>query len=397
MIFPFESLMTTARELGLVGGVVIGFLFGFVLERAGFGRADKLAAQFYLTDMTVFKVMFGAIVTAMLGLVVLSGLGMADLTAISESAASTTYMWPMLVGGLLLGAGFIISGYCPGTSLVSAASGHLDGLMTVVGVGLGSLVFGEIFPAIADFYVSGDQGQSFLYHLVELPAPLLALAVAVMAIGCFFGAEAIERAMAKGALEAAPAAPRPGRYVFAGFATAAAVGVALLTVNLQPTRVEATRSVEQIEAAALVQRLLDEPWKLTVLDIRSRTAYEEGRIPGSDHREAAELASYGLAYSPGVTDLILVSDGDLDPVPAPALEYRGKVAVLAGGYAAWQAYALETPPAPPVDATPVQMSACQLRAAMHAKMTGAAAAPPPPARSANFTPPRKKKGAGCDG
>ncbi len=69
----------------------------------------------------------------------------------------------------------------------------------------------------------------------------------------------------------------------------------------------------------------------------------------------------------------------------------------AGGYAAWQASAEKKPPAPPVDATPVQMSACQLRAAMHAKMTGAAAAPPPPARSANFTPPRKKKGAGCDG
>ena len=34
----------------------------FLLERAGFGRADKLAAQFYLRDLTVFKVMFSAIV-----------------------------------------------------------------------------------------------------------------------------------------------------------------------------------------------------------------------------------------------------------------------------------------------------------------------------------------------
>ena len=65
MIFPFESLMDMYREFGLVGAVVIGFFFGFVLERAGFGRATTLAAQFYLTDMTVFKVMFSAIVTAM--------------------------------------------------------------------------------------------------------------------------------------------------------------------------------------------------------------------------------------------------------------------------------------------------------------------------------------------
>ena len=395
MIFPLDSLMTTAREFGLVGAVVIGFFFGFVLERAGFGRANKLAAQFYLTDMTVFKVMFGAIVTAMLGLMVLSGLGLADLTAISESAASTTYMWPMLVGGLLLGVGFIISGYCPGTSLVSAASGNLDGLMTIVGVGVGSLVFGELFPVIAEFYVSGDQGQTFLYQWLEIPAPVLALGIAAIAIGCFFGAEAVERAMARG--KTVRPNPKPRRYVFAGLATAAAVGVALLTVNLRPAPAEATRAVGRIEAADLVQRLLDEPWKVMVLDIRPRAAYEEGRIPGSVHRAAAELGDYGLAYSPGVQDLVLVGEQDLGTVPTPALEYRGKVAVLAGGYRAWEAYALETPPAPAADATPAQLSACQLQAAMHAKMTGAAAAPPPPTRSASFSPPKKKKGGGCDG
>ena len=110
MIFPFESLAAGSRELGLVMGVIIGMGFGFVLERAGFGRATKLAAQFYLRDMTVFKVMFTAIVTAMLGLVGASAFGLADLRAISESIASWTYIWPMLIGGVLLGAGFIISG-----------------------------------------------------------------------------------------------------------------------------------------------------------------------------------------------------------------------------------------------------------------------------------------------
>ena len=79
MIFPMDSMLAGNAQIGLVVALVIGFGFGFVLERAGFGRSTKLAAQFYLHDMTVFKVMFTAIVTGLLGLVILSGLGLADL------------------------------------------------------------------------------------------------------------------------------------------------------------------------------------------------------------------------------------------------------------------------------------------------------------------------------
>ena len=99
---------------GLLIGTVIGIGFGFVLERAGFGRARNLAAQFYLTDLRVLKVMFGAIVTALAGMALLSGVGVLDL---SRLTVPETFLWPQLVGGLLLGAGFIISGHCPGTAV----------------------------------------------------------------------------------------------------------------------------------------------------------------------------------------------------------------------------------------------------------------------------------------
>ena len=151
MMFPFESLSGANREVGLVVAVVIGFCFGFVLERAGFGRSTKLAAQFYFYDMTVFKVMFSAIVTAMLGVIMAGGLGLVDIRHVAQLVVSGTFIWPMLVGGLLLGVGFIISGYCPGTSLVSAASGGVDGLLAFVGVIIGSVLFGMVYPAIADF------------------------------------------------------------------------------------------------------------------------------------------------------------------------------------------------------------------------------------------------------
>jgi hypothetical protein len=88
--------------------LLIGIGFGFFLERAGFGSARKLVAQFYLTDLSVFKVMFTAIVTAMVGMTVLSRVGFLDMTLIPLIG---TYLVPMIIGGLVLGAGFVIGGY----------------------------------------------------------------------------------------------------------------------------------------------------------------------------------------------------------------------------------------------------------------------------------------------
>lgn len=131
MIFPFESLAGSQRELGLVVAVLIGFGFGFVLERAGFGRANKLVAQFYGNDMAVLKVMFGAVVTAMIGMVVLDGFGLVDMRAVANTATSATFIWPAIAGGFLVGAGFVISGSareppssrrCPGRSTASPSS-----------------------------------------------------------------------------------------------------------------------------------------------------------------------------------------------------------------------------------------------------------------------------------
>ena len=402
MIFPFESLSELNREFGLVGAVLLGFFFGFVLERAGFGRSTKLAAQFYLNDMTVFKVMFGAIVTAMLGLVIASGLGLADFQVIAESAASTTYIWPMLIGGLLLGVGFIVSGYCPGTSLVAMASGNLDGLFTIVGVGLGSLLFSEFYPLIEGFYVSSNEGQLFLYQLLDMPPALLAAGVAIMAVGCFIGAEVVEKIYTKKMFqeEPLPVPVRPRRMVFATFGIATMLGLALQTVPVtagEQATACPTATVERIDAEELAHRLLDEPWKLLVLDVREREAYEKQRIPGSEHRALAELDSYGLAYSSGVKDLVLVAADGLGYAPPAALAYPGKLLMLDGGFAAWKGFALDELPTLTAAASGAERAAFLFRASVHQKMTGAKAAPPPPAKAANFKPPKKKRGGGCDG
>ncbi len=191
MIFPTDALAQEAlTPLSLGAAVVIGLAFGFVLERAGFGRAQVLVAQFYGTKMTVYRAMFTAVVTASIGAALLSAAGLLDLRQVTINYP--TFLWPMIVGGLLVGAGFVTSGYCPGTSVVAAASGKLDGAFTIIGVILGTVLYAEVQPALGAFHDSGSLGGVFLYKLLGLPPLVMALAVAVVAVLTFKGAGKIE-------------------------------------------------------------------------------------------------------------------------------------------------------------------------------------------------------------
>jgi len=104
--FPIQA------SLGKIGFYVvvllIGFGFGYMLEIGGFARSEKLAAQFYLTDMTVFKVMFTAIVVAMVLIFGAAAMGWVDYNRIY---VNETYLWPGIIGGLIMGVGFVIGGY----------------------------------------------------------------------------------------------------------------------------------------------------------------------------------------------------------------------------------------------------------------------------------------------
>jgi hypothetical protein len=225
-VFPFESLSDERRALGLGVAVLVGIGFGFVLERAGFGRAQKLVGQFYGTDMTVLKVMFTAIVTAMLGTVILSGVGLLEIDVVQFNFP--TYLWPMILGGLVLGAGFVVSGYCPGTSVVATASGKLDGLATVGGVVVGGLLYAELEPAMGSFPNSGKLGTFTIPEWLGLPAPVVAILVVAMALGAFVLAEKVERTVNRQA-EPAPV-PAARRWVFVALVALAVVAVLTLAL-----------------------------------------------------------------------------------------------------------------------------------------------------------------------
>jgi len=200
MMMPFYKFGMFGEEFGLIIAFLIGIGFGFFLERAGFGSARKLVAQFYLRDLAVFKVMFTAIITAMLGVFFLSSLGVMDISLVN---VVPTRIVPQIVGGLLLGFGFVIGGYCPGTSAVACSTGKIDALFYFGGFFLGTFIIAEIFPSIEGFYNMTSMGKILLPELLNMPYGLLVFAVVLMAVGGFAGATWVEKKMGNKIVEAA--------------------------------------------------------------------------------------------------------------------------------------------------------------------------------------------------
>lgn len=187
---PLYTQEFFSEQTSFVIAFLIGILFGFTLERAGFGSARKLAAQFYFRDMTVLKVMFTAIVTAMVGLLYLNLIDVLDLSLVS---LNPTYLWPQIMGGAIMGIGFVVGGYCPGTSLVASATGKLDGMIYVAGAMFGMLVYGETYPLFSHFAESGYLGERTLSDWLGVRPGVVAFLVILMALGMFYGAELLEK------------------------------------------------------------------------------------------------------------------------------------------------------------------------------------------------------------
>lgn len=186
--------MFPLNDAGLISGLICGFLFGYVLENAGFGSPCKLTGQFRLTDWSVLKVMFTAIVVAGFGI---WGLQAAGLMSVDGVFVPTALLMAAAVGGALVGAGFSVGGYCPGTSVVGLFSGRLDALVFIVGLLLGTYVFAGFYgPTIEALMAAGEveAGDTFTDAFgIPAIAMLSMMAAAVVAV-FYFGTRFEQRA-----------------------------------------------------------------------------------------------------------------------------------------------------------------------------------------------------------
>ncbi|HYM44075.1 MAG TPA: YeeE/YedE thiosulfate transporter family protein [Steroidobacteraceae bacterium] len=193
MSFPLDAFtaVSAAHPWSYLVFGAIGFGFGYTLEMAGFGDSRKLAAQFYFKELTVIKVMFTAIAVALTLLFGAVGLGLLDF---SQVWVNPTYLGSGVVGGLIMGVGFIVGGFCPTTSLASASTGKIDGMLFMLGGFVGAFLFGETERYFDNWYnYAGYYGRLTLDQVFGLSAPATVLIIVLVALFMFWGSEQLER------------------------------------------------------------------------------------------------------------------------------------------------------------------------------------------------------------
>lgn len=191
------------QPIALLLSLLLGLLFGFWLERAGFGSSRKLTAIFYFVDFSVLKVMFTAMAVAALGLQTLASMGFVEPARLF---VPDTVLWAQAAGGLLFGIGFVTGGFCPGTAAVGLGSGRVDALVFLVGAGAGSLLFAALEPSLRWLTSAGACGTQSFGDLLGVSPWSGALGLGAVALASFVLAHWIEARM-----RAAPVAGANGR------------------------------------------------------------------------------------------------------------------------------------------------------------------------------------------
>jgi hypothetical protein len=124
--------------------LLVGFAFGWVLQKGKLGRYETIVNVFRFTDLTVLKFLLSALAVAMLGIQSLTALGLVDAVPVAP-----TFLLGNLIGGLLTGVGMASVGFCPGTVAAGAGEGRLDYLVAGgLGLYMGAVVFGMTYPYV---------------------------------------------------------------------------------------------------------------------------------------------------------------------------------------------------------------------------------------------------------
>jgi rhodanese-related sulfurtransferase len=271
-----------SNEFSLVIALIAGIGFGFTLEQAGFSSTKKLVGLFYGYDFTVLKVFFTAGVTAMIGVLLLGHWGMLDLSLIY---INPTFLWSALVGGAIMGLGFIIGGFCPGTSVCAAAIGKLDALAFVFGGMIGVFAFAEGYPIFQDIFVAENWGPVLINEQLGMSKLVFAVLLSAIAFGAFYATGRIENYVNKVPTEVTK--DKRNLYIVGiGFAFVVLAFIAI-TPN-SDTRLESRINKElanqdikafEVPADKLAGEIVNNYYKINIIDVRDAEAFKTYHLP----------------------------------------------------------------------------------------------------------------------
>jgi hypothetical protein len=174
-------------QLGVA--LVLGFFFGFFMQRGGLSEFDVIVGQLLLEDFTVVKIMFTAILVGMILVYASKGLGWVRLHPKSGSVGKS---W---VGGLIFGVAFALLGLCSGTAAAAVAQGSLDALVGgVPGILLGSWLFAVWYPKLQKpVLMKVSFGKATLPEVLGVNPWVVVIPAALLIVGLLAGLEAVGR------------------------------------------------------------------------------------------------------------------------------------------------------------------------------------------------------------
>jgi uncharacterized protein len=191
---PLSLLFSMPEWLDLLIALLIGIGFGFSLEQAGFSSSRRLAGMFYGYDTTVIKVFFTAAIVALIGSQLLSFFGLLDLNLVF---VNEFYVNASIVGGIIMGAGFIMGGFCPGTGLCALSIGKIDGMVFFAGGLTGAFLFAETYPLIQNLANGTYKGPIKINEVIGISPGLFIFLLIIAAVAMFWLAEIAEKRFAR--------------------------------------------------------------------------------------------------------------------------------------------------------------------------------------------------------
>ncbi|MBL7076433.1 MAG: YeeE/YedE family protein [Kiritimatiellae bacterium] len=327
---------------------LLGISFGSVLELSGFGDSRKLSGQFYLRDMTVLKVMFTAIITACVMLYLGNSLG---LIAFERVFVNHTYLWPGIIGGLIMGVGFIIGGFCPGTSIVALATLKIDGVFFATGVSLGTLLFSVTVQRFSGLWNASYMGRLTIPEVFEISNGWVVFGVVVMAMAMFYAAELSEQFFGekRKRLDLVPIS----RLRLVGMAALLGGGLLTLIVG-DPSSEDKWARIPKEEKAKLADREVyvsagefieaasDDALYLNIIDVRDQSSFNLFHFRTAERYTLDQLHTINtikaLRRLPDNTVNVVVSNGEVASTEAYKL-LRGEgiinLYILEGGINQW--------------------------------------------------------------
>lgn len=126
---------------------VLAAAFGFVLSRSGAADYEFIQKMFLFEDLQLYGIMAAAIAVLAPGLYLLKRHGRA-LGGERLEFKEKPFHRGNVIGGVLFGVGWSMTGMCPGPILVNLGEGKVYAVAALAGTLLGAYLLGVLYPRL---------------------------------------------------------------------------------------------------------------------------------------------------------------------------------------------------------------------------------------------------------